>query len=288
MDSRNRTTTPCPICNHPGTHPFRQLKHGRVINRCGSCGLVFATPLWTSAEADTVFANYQGWPEGISGGVSDRSAGMAQIARQIQMHWRDRATSTPGLLDIGCADGEFFRVMAATQDGFQFSGVEPDPKWQQHDYGNARVYPVTLRQCQFPDAHFDVVTILDAFCYFPDPKAHVEEIMRILKPGGLFVFDIPGQVYLRLRGLVGSWFRLGRTQTFAAYPYYYAHPSVLALLAGTPHQIEAIVVDRGTVQDHPWLKAGLQGYTGIIKRGADQIASLREFAPKLIYLIRKA
>jgi len=277
----------CPICSSTTYKPIVYLDQGRVMQTCLACGLVFVTPSWTGAIAKDAFSDYQGWPEGISGGVSDRSNGLIQISQQIKKYVQVSNSNTPKLLDIGCADGEFFRLMETQGLLFESYGVEPDPKWNQHDYGNATVYHQLLHDCQFPNARFDVVTILDAFCYFPDPIVHIQEIMRILKPNGLFVFDIPGQLYLHLRGLIGRVLGMTRTHTFAAYPFYYSHKSIRVLLRDLSHKIEVVIIDRGTAQEHTLLEFAMLPYIQMIKQSSRLFTSLREASPKLIYVVRK-
>lgn len=62
------------------------------------------------------------------------------------------------------------------------------------------VTPGTVRdgvQCQdvqcltFPDASFDLCTSTEVFEHVPDDSRGFAEILRVLKPGGLFVFSVP-------------------------------------------------------------------------------------------------
>ena len=80
--------------------------------------------------------------------------------------------------------------------------------WLRHD----------AQSLPFDDAHFDVVTCLEAVEFFPRPLGAVRELVRVLKPGGLLVISnrigpdvwkLPGRVmpspaladYLRQIGL---------------------------------------------------------------------------------------
>ena len=45
-----------------------------------------------------------------------------------------------------------------------------------------RCYAGDLIQAEFPEAYFDLVTMLDMIYYLDDPKANLLEVRRILKP----------------------------------------------------------------------------------------------------------
>ncbi len=48
-----------------------------------------------------------------------------------------------------------------------------------------------LRKTSFADASFDLVLTSDVFEHIPDPEVAEQEIVRILKPGGAYVFTVP-------------------------------------------------------------------------------------------------
>jgi ubiquinone/menaquinone biosynthesis C-methylase UbiE len=62
---------------------------------------------------------------------------------------------------------------------------------------------VTLRTCRFDDAEFDIVATNKTTHHIPEWKAVLAEIVRVLKPGGYFIY---GDL------VVPSWLaRLGRS-----------------------------------------------------------------------------
>jgi SAM-dependent methyltransferase len=95
----------------------------------------------------------------------------------------------PGrILDVGCGLGYFL------------SGV--DPRWQRFgveisDYAaeKAREYGTIfhgeLRRAKYEDRSFDVVTLYHVIEHMEDPERELEEIKRVLRPGGFLVVGTP-------------------------------------------------------------------------------------------------
>jgi len=103
--------------------------------------------------------------------------------KQIEESVRHLPT-TPGILvDIGCGNGHYLRT--AMQLGWEAWGVDLDPKAVE----TARKTGATVIQGGFPDtglpsAYFDVVTLSHVIEHVHNPIAAMQEVFRILKPGG--------------------------------------------------------------------------------------------------------
>lgn len=106
-----------------------------------------------------------------------------------------RHVSGGRLLDIGCATGNFLRGMAEQPGEWDLHGVELSDEVAQiarERYG-LQIKTGTLEQAAFPDAHFEAITLWDVLEHLHDPGATLQEIWRILKPGGLLVIRVPNQ-----------------------------------------------------------------------------------------------
>ncbi|MCU0558690.1 MAG: class I SAM-dependent methyltransferase [Desulfobacterales bacterium] len=248
--------------------------------RCTRCKLIFVVPQWTDPLAENIFHTYDGWPAGLSGGAADRRGIMQGIARSLLARKPDGGR----LIDVGCANGMFFDVLrsesASTarrqapiagergrspQPLWRFYGVEPDPRWQGVFQPEITIRAQPLRSCHFPGNFFDVVTLLDALYYLPEPDKELAEIARILKVDGLFVFDIPGQWYLRMRGIIGRFFRLQRTRPFTAYPFYFSPFSLKHLIQNAGLEVIVTEVGRGALQSERLFRTLLSGYIAAVK-----------------------
>ncbi len=129
-------------------------------------------------------------------------------------------------LDVGCHTGRFLELTRAL--GMEVAGVELDP----HAAEAARakgldVFQGTLHDAKYPDASFDVVTLNHVFEHLPNPVEHLDEIHRILKPGGTLVLATPNPSSLLRKTFGEAWLHVDAPRHLHLYP-----PKVLARLAG--------------------------------------------------------
>jgi len=97
------------------------------------------------------------------------------------------------LLDVGAGSGGFMRLV---MDSFlEIKGVEIDPDL-------LAAMPASLKRhvtsadiqkgcLEFPDAYFDCVTLFDVLEHLTRPYDALEELKRVLKPGGAIILSTP-------------------------------------------------------------------------------------------------
>ncbi|MFU8867229.1 class I SAM-dependent methyltransferase [Natronococcus sp.] len=93
------------------------------------------------------------------------------------------------VLDIGAGTGANFPYVAG--DGIDYQAIEPDPHMRRQAAEKAREVgcEVTLRDARaeslpYADDSVDVVLSSLVFCTIADPDRALEEVARVLKPGG--------------------------------------------------------------------------------------------------------
>ena len=111
---------------------------------------------------------------------------------------------TNRLLDIGCGAGSLLE--AARQHGWQAQGLDVSLHAANHVRGlGFEVFAGELHEAAYPSQHFDVVTAAELLEHVSDPRALVQEVARILRPGGLFWTTTPHARGLSARVLGLNW-----------------------------------------------------------------------------------
>ena len=108
------------------------------------------------------------------------------------------------LLDVGCGSGAMLRLM---QDlGWDAQGIDMDPRAvavAQAEGLRARVG--TLEDAQFQEQHFAVVTSSHVIEHVLDPKAFLQQCLRVTRPEGRLVLTTPNAGSLGHRLFGGRW-----------------------------------------------------------------------------------
>ncbi len=193
----------CPLCGS-GSSEVRWKKGHAIYRRCLTCTLVFQYPRPSPAELSELYSR-QYYHKDCQGGdvigYDDYEPDLP-LAREILRPLFPPPVPGATLLDVGCATG--MALEAAREMGWDARGVEISP-WAS-DVARKKGFSVEgkpLRECMFPDASFDAVTLFQVIEHFADPLAELQEIHRILKPGGRLVLETPNIESPPVRWLYG-------------------------------------------------------------------------------------
>jgi 2-polyprenyl-3-methyl-5-hydroxy-6-metoxy-1,4-benzoquinol methylase len=93
-------------------------------------------------------------------------------------------------IEIGCANGDF--LLRLREEGWNVQGIEP----AEQAAATARqrgltVHHGTLESAQLPAASADVLFAWMVIEHLPQPRVTLEQIQRVLKPGGILAFNVP-------------------------------------------------------------------------------------------------
>lgn len=100
------------------------------------------------------------------------------------------------ILDFGCGSG--FLMGELQKRGYDASGV--DTSAEAIDYGTRRgIRNLKIQQgdkIDFPDGRFDLVLALDVLEHIKNDIRAIQEIERVLKPGGWVIITVPAYMFL--------------------------------------------------------------------------------------------
>lgn len=183
----------CPACRSIAGRK-RGPKHNLEMITCKSCGTLYADCLPGATNAMDYDAYYTEVNLSVSGFINQR-------VEEILMGFSGYR-QTNRLLEIGFGAGALLR--AANRAGWSAEGVEISKTAAEHVREEGlTVFCGDLLEAGYPEGHFDVVVATELLEHVDDPESLVREVVRILRPGGLFWATTPhvGGVSSRLLGL---------------------------------------------------------------------------------------
>ena len=126
------------------------------------------------------------------------------------------------ILDVGCGGGRTIQKLAAIATEGMLCGVDyaegsvaasRGKNAQLIKAGRVEIQQASVSQLPFPDDKFDLVTAVETQYYWPDLVKDMQEILRVLKPGGTLIIiaeSYKGGRYDKLQGLGMSLLRSTR------------------------------------------------------------------------------
>jgi len=99
------------------------------------------------------------------------------------------------VLDVGCGVGGTSRYLAKKMPNADVTGITLSPNQvkratelaKEQNVPNAKFTVMNALEMEFPDNSFDIVWACESGEHMPDKEAYINEMMRVLKPGGKFV-----------------------------------------------------------------------------------------------------
>lgn len=179
---------PCPACAARGPFPKAEDWHDPVggkdysVHDCPACGVQFSEPRvavgadWYEKAAPLRGQEYKAGPE-----------------QDYRLAWFLSEPLAPGrVLDVGCGDGGFLAL--ARSRGWDVVGFDYDARM----VAQARSRGVEAVASDFDSfcrsrapGEFDAVTLFDVLEHTPEPAVLLEQVKRLLKPGGHLAITLP-------------------------------------------------------------------------------------------------
>jgi ubiquinone/menaquinone biosynthesis C-methylase UbiE len=117
-----------------------------------------------------------------------------------------RSAAPLSLLDVGCGNGMF--LLGMRQRGWQSFGTEIAPAFHLQDQAAEFIKKGELKNIDFPDNFFDVITMWHSLEHVNDPLGYLIKARRILKNDGVLVVEVPNFQSWQARFFKKNWFGL--------------------------------------------------------------------------------
>ena len=182
-------TVACNLCGSDEQSLVYEMPDARFFREevfkvveCKRCGLGFVNPRPTIEEIQRYYpAEYfQSLPKKSH----DRYLERRFSAEANYLKPVENGTGPKRLLDVGCANGDFPRFMAAR--GWEVEGVEVSEALER--ILDFRVYTGEFDKIPVHKPQYDAVTAWAVLEHVHDPMAYFRKAAEVVKRGGLFVF----------------------------------------------------------------------------------------------------
>ncbi len=197
-DERGRITPgilverPCPLCSEAGREVLF-VKYRFPINRCRSCGFVYASPI---LDPKTIHAGHMEMGD-ISGHhlsmlTQDfyRTCALKRFEFELQQVLLRAPRPLKTYLEIGCSVGMGLEV--AGNYGLEALGIEPnvDAATVALDKGHSVIVDVFKPEA-LNGKRYDIVTCMDVIEHLTDPVGFLAQILSVLSDDGLALIQVP-------------------------------------------------------------------------------------------------
>ncbi len=155
---------------------------------CCSCGVLYVNPRRMNSQAHYSAGAVEPKYEAILLGQASHPRDKNYLEHLAMI---EAAKPDGNFLDIGTHCGFFLHH--ARGRGWTLYGVEPSPYSSEaaRRYYGLNVVTGYLTDSAFPDAFFDVITMVDVFEHVPLPHQLLTEVRRITKPDAVLFIKVP-------------------------------------------------------------------------------------------------
>ena len=189
-----------------------------------------------------------------------RSAELASTLRVITDKLR-RIGNLKGerLLDVGCGDGAFTRILGS---GFrEIHGIDVQEPYLARFHESVKeddrfaVHQMSASALTFPDDYFDTIVTIETLEHVPNLDGAAREMVRVLRPGAELLITVPNRWFpFENHGIrIGSWEWHGRIPLLPYLPCLHRRISIARVF--TVSHLDSLFTTKGLERqavDYAW------------------------------------
>jgi SAM-dependent methyltransferase len=273
LDARPQSVSPCPVCRAT-TACARFAVDGVAapVVVCEDCGVGRFEPMLAPAEIAAFYPDdYYGEPGVKFHPLVERAVRWIG-ARHVRFLSLGLAPGSR-VLDVGCGRGV---VLGALADrGLEVHGIEMSAAAARGADPRAQVrIAANLAEAGYPSSHFDQVLIWHVLEHVAHPRETLDEVRRVLRPGGRLVVAVPNFASRQAEWSGAAWFHLDLPRHLYQFPL----AALRRLLEETG--FEPISDHHFSVRQNPfgWVQSALNRVAWLPRNGLYTLLHIRERA----------
>jgi SAM-dependent methyltransferase len=234
LDGGTVHVDPCPVCDAvQARRRFAVEGVSAPVVVCVDCGLGRFHPLMGADVVASFYPDeYYGEPGVKFQPIIER---LVRWVGQRHITFLSRGLHARArVLDVGCGRGV---VLGALADrGLEVHGVEISAEAARGADPRAQIrIAERLVDAGYPDAFFDEVLIWHVLEHLSDPRGTLDEVHRVLRPGGRLIVAVPNFASAQARWAGPAWFHLDLPRHLYQFPL----PALCRLLDRTGFQVSS-------------------------------------------------
>ncbi len=171
----------CPICQSDKSRPERVLNSIDLM-KCGNCDFVYA-----DIKDDYIEKMNSDNADGASSAYEDQQTFIDVLWFQRIVHKFTKVKGRGKVLDVGCGNGLLLKCFV--EFGWDCYGVDLSPWSRKYsDLYGFNFIQGKLENLRLEENSFDLIVSTSTLEHIAQPLLHVEEVARLLKPGGIGYF----------------------------------------------------------------------------------------------------